>query len=185
VSKFSDDILAQKYAHTMKNGELEQWHNVAYRVAKGVLKSVDAPQSQIDRTQKIITEKKFIPGGRYLYSVGRPYHQTQNCLLLRAEDSREGWAELLQKSAMALMTGAGIGIDYSLVRAEGKPIRKTGGMATGPLALMQIVNEAGRGIMQGGSRRSAMMGSGMVWRWWKELKDGGRCLLMVGNLLKI
>lgn len=88
---------------------------------------------------------------------------TSNCLLLKAEDSREGWADLMQKSTMALMTGAGIGIDYSNVRAEGRLIRKTGGVATGPIALMQMVNEAGRGIMQGGSRRSAIW-AGLNWK---------------------
>lgn len=87
---------------------------------------------------------------------------TSNCLLLRAEDSREGWADLLHKSAMALMTGAGIGVVYSDIRPEGKVVRRTGGYATGPLALMQMVNEAGRGIIQGGDRRSAIW-AGLHW----------------------
>jgi ribonucleoside-diphosphate reductase alpha chain len=87
---------------------------------------------------------------------------TGNCLLLRADDSREGWADLMQKATMALMTGAGIGVVYSDVRGEGKLIRRTGGFATGPIALMQMVNEAGRGIMQGGSRRSAIW-AGLHW----------------------
>lgn len=88
---------------------------------------------------------------------------TGNCLLLRAEDSREGWSELLHKASMALMTGAGIGVDYSGIRAEGSVIHKTGGFATGPLALMQMLNEVGRGIMQGGSRRSAIW-AGLNWK---------------------
>lgn len=87
---------------------------------------------------------------------------TGNCLLLRAEDSREGWSELMQKITMSLMTGAGIGVVYSDVRGEGMPIRKTGGTSTGPIALMQMVNEAGRGIRQGGSRRSAIW-AGLHW----------------------
>ncbi len=83
-------------------------------------------------------------------------------MLLRAEDSREGWADLLQKSSLALMTGAGIGVVYSDIRGEGKQIRKTGGHSTGPLSLMQMLNEVGRGIMQGGSRRSAIW-AGLHW----------------------
>lgn len=78
---------------------------------------------------------------------------TGNCLLMRVHDSREGWSELLHKSSMALMTGAGIGVDYSDLRHENAIIRRTGGRATGPIALMQMLNECGRGIMQGGSRR--------------------------------
>lgn len=78
---------------------------------------------------------------------------TSNCFLFRAEDSREGWADVMQKITSALMTGGGIGIDYSLLRGKGAKIHKTGGESTGPLALMHMVNEAGRYIMQGGARR--------------------------------
>lgn len=162
MSKFAQTILDDKYAHTKKDGTKETWDNIAYRVSKNVMKSVNASKELTKDIEQIIKDRKFIPGGRYLYSSGRPYHQTQNCLLLRAEDSREGWSDLCQKSSLALMTGAGIGIDYSDVRAEGKPIRKTGGYSTGPLALMQMINEVGRGIMQGGSRRSAIW-AGLNW----------------------
>lgn len=163
MSTYANNIMNQKYIWSEK-GETE-WKNIAYRVTKHIMKAVNVPMSSQlakDILQMII-DRKFIPGGRYLYAAGRPYHQVQNCLLLRAEDSREGWSELLQKSSLALMTGAGIGIDYSDIRAEGKPIRKTGGVATGPLALMQMINECGRGIMQGGSRRSAIW-AGLNWR---------------------
>lgn len=163
MSDFALSIMEQKYSHTKPDGTKESWEEIAKRVAKHVMKAVNAPSQTIKNIERIITERKFMPGGRYLYASGRPFHQVQNCLLMRAEDSREGWSELLQKSSMALMTGAGIGIDYSKVRAKGKPIRKTGGVATGPLALMEMVNEAGRGIMQGGSRRSAIW-AGLSWK---------------------
>ena len=117
----------------------------------------------IDEVYRLIVERKFIPGGRYLYASGRPLHQTQNCLLLRAEDSREGWASLMQRVTSGLMTGAGIGIDYSSVRPSGAVIRGSGGESTGPLALMQMVNETGRHIRQGGSRRSALW-AGLNWK---------------------
>src|SRR5271165_6147979 len=164
MSTFSKTIMEQKYSHILKDGTKETWENIAYRVTKHVMKSVG--YSMKDQLCKdifeAIKERKFIPGGRYLYSAGRNYHQTQNCLLLKAEDSREGWADLLHKSTMALMTGAGIGVVYSDIRAEGRLIRRTGGHSTGPLALMQMLNEAGRGIMQGGSRRSAIW-AGLHW----------------------
>lgn len=161
MSAFAQAIMHQKYSHTI-DGKPETWEEIAARVARNVLKSVNASKRQIDDTAKLIADRKFIPGGRYLYASGRPFHQVQNCLLMRVDDSREGWADHLQKCAMALMTGAGIGIDYSQVRPEGAPIRKTGGFATGPLALMKMTNECGRGIMQGGSRRSAIW-AGLNW----------------------
>lgn len=115
-----------------------------------------------DKMEGYIAAKKFMPGGRYLYAAGRPFHQVQNCLLMDVEDSREGWSDLMCRATMALMTGAGIGVVYSKVRPEGSIIKKTGGTATGPLALMEMVNEAGRFVMQGGSRRSAIW-AGLHW----------------------
>lgn len=162
MSVFADTIMRQKYSHDKKDGTKESWEEIAERVGRTVLKTVGASKSHIDKTIKFIKDRKFIPGGRYLYATGKPYHQVNNCILLKAVDSREGWAELLHNSSMALMTGAGIGIDYSDIRPEGKPIRKTGGTATGPLALMEMVNCAGRGIRQGGSRRSAIW-AGLSW----------------------
>jgi len=159
MSVFAKTITEQRYAHPLKDGTLENWDNISYRVAKHVMKSVNASKSLSERVHIAIRDRKFIPGGRYLYASGRPYHQTQNCLMLSVEDSREGWSDLLHKSSMALMTGAGIGVDYSKIRPEGKPIRKTGGKATGPTALMQMINEVGRGVMQGGSRRCLPKGS--------------------------
>lgn len=161
-SKFAETILQQKYSQVKKDGQLENWNDIAYRVSKHVMKSVDADKELIQRIRKAIEEKKFIPGGRYLYSTGRLFHQVQNCLLLSVEDSREGWADLMQKATLALMTGAGIGVVYSNLRAKGKKIRRSGGQSTGPISLLNMINEAGRGIMQGGSRRSAIWG-GLHW----------------------
>src|SRR5271170_948893 len=162
MSKFASDILRQKYSHLNKEGETENWDNIAYRVSKQVLKAVHAPASQIEATRKLISERKFMPGGRYLAATGRLFHQVNNCFLFRGEDSREGWADLMHKATLSLMTGGGIGCDYSDIRGEGKLIRKTGGFSTGPIALMQMVNESGRYIMQGGSRRSAIW-AGLNW----------------------
>jgi ribonucleoside-diphosphate reductase alpha chain len=164
MSEFARTVTEHKYSHTKRDGVKESWPEIAWRTTRNVLEaaglSSDEPDTQV--TRRLIAQRKFVPGGRYLYAAGRPFHQTQNCLLLRCEDSREGWADLLYKSAMALMTGAGIGIDYSKVRHENAPIRRTGGKATGPLSLMRMVNECGRGIMQGGSRRSAIW-AGLRW----------------------
>ncbi len=164
MSQFARDIMEHKYSKVLPDGKKETWENIAYRVTKNVLKalSVTMRDKIALQTNQAIIERKFIPGGRYLYASGMPYHQTQNCLLMRAIDSREGWSKLLHNSGMALMTGAGIGINYSDVREEFAPIRKTGGVATGPIALMQMINECGRGIMQGGSRRSAIW-AGLRW----------------------
>jgi ribonucleoside-diphosphate reductase alpha chain len=107
-----------------------------------------------------IKEMKFLPGGRYLYYAGRPFKAYNNCFLLRAEeDTREEWSNVTWRAMSCLMTGGGIGIDYSRLRPAGKALSRTGGTSSGPLPLMSAINEIGRNVMQGGSRRSAIYAS--------------------------
>jgi ribonucleoside-diphosphate reductase alpha chain len=89
---------------------------------------------------------------------------TYQCYLLRGEeDTREEWGRLLRRSSDCLMSGGGIGADYSVFRPEGSPLGRTGGIASGPIPLMCSANEVGRNVMQGGSRRSAIYAS-LNWR---------------------
>ena len=85
---------------------------------------------------------------------------TYQCFLLKAEeDTREEWSNLIWRANSCLMLGGGIGIDYSAIRPSGRALSRTGGISSGPLPLMQMVNEIGRNVMQGGSRRSAIYAS--------------------------
>jgi ribonucleoside-diphosphate reductase alpha chain len=156
-SSFAQNIYLQKYSMNRQ----ETWADTCKRVVDAVTGQY-LPAELKEEIYQAMLQRKFIPGGRYLYSAGREYHQVNNCFLFKADDSREGWADAMQKATSALMTGGGIGFDYSLVREEGALIRKTGGNSTGPIALMNMINEAGRHIMQGGQRRSAIW-AGLNW----------------------
>ena len=156
-SKFSHDIYLQKYS---KDG-VETWADTAKRVTEAVCSQLLDTKTK-EKIYNTILERKFIPGGRYLYSAGREFHQVNNCFLFRAEDTRESWADIMHKITSSLMTGGGIGVDYSRLRHEGAKISRTGVTSTGPIALMKMVNESGRYIMQGGQRRSAIW-AGLNW----------------------
>lgn len=162
---FAHGIYKQKYAHPG-----EEWADTAERVASHVMLALaTAPNVNAfdfrdaqDRLTQLIRERRFMPGGRYLYATGRDLHQTQNCALYRAEDTREGWSKLAHDVMMSLMTGAGVGVFYGDVRPSGTVISRTGGTASGPISLMKIINEIGRNVMQGGARRSAIW-AGLPW----------------------
>jgi ribonucleoside-diphosphate reductase alpha chain len=156
------EVAKLRYLQIKGDGTKETWAELAHRVAHTVLNTTTKDKELIGYVESLIRERKFLPGGRYLYATGKPFHQTQNCALFRAEDSREGWADLMYKSSMALMTGAGIGVVYSDLREKGSSIKKTGGISSGPTALMQMVNESGRHIRQGGDRRAAIW-AGLNW----------------------
>jgi len=161
-TQFAENIFRNKYAQ----GPNDTWDALADRLVEDVCGSrggtLPILMSDNDRRElaQHIKEMRFLPGGRYLYYAGRPYKAYNNCYLLRAEeDTREEWSNVTWRAMSCLMTGGGIGIDYSRLRASGKPLSRTGGIASGPLPLMSAINEIGRNVMQGGSRRSAIYAS--------------------------
>ncbi|CAM6055347.1 unnamed protein product [Sphagnum tenellum] len=121
-------------------------------------------KSEKAQLKQYIIEFKFVPGGRYLYYAGRPHHFWNNCFMFNTlEDSREDWAQVSYKVVNALMTGGGLGVEYSTYRPEGSLIKRTGGFSSGPIPKMEMTNEEGRRVMQGGSRRSALW-AGLNWQ---------------------
>jgi len=154
-SSWSEHIFNQKYAHE----GAETWAQLSVTLVEDVCG--DRLSLDDKRTlARYIEELKFIPGGRYLYYAGRKAKFFNNCYLLRAEeDTREEWAAISERAISCLMTGGGIGVDYSRLRPSGSPLSRTGGTASGPIELMLMLNEDGRHVMQGGSRRSAIYAS--------------------------
>jgi len=154
-SKFSEDIFNHKYAH-----EGAETYDALSRTLIDDVCGDLLTKDECDYLYETHRDMKWIAGGRYLYYAGRPNKFFNNCYLLKAEeDTREDWADLSWKAESALMTGGGIGVDYSVYRASGSPIAKTGGQASGPIPKMCMLNEIGRRVMQGGSRRSAIYAS--------------------------
>ena len=145
-SKFSEDIFYTKYAHK----GAETMHELAATLVEDVCQD-NMRKSEKDELISHIADLRFLPGGRYLYYAGRDKKFFNNCYLLKCEeDTREDWANLSWKAESCLMTGGGIGSDYSVYRAAG---------TSGPIPKIQMINEIGRRVMQGGSRRSAIYAS--------------------------
>jgi len=164
--------MLDKYADPIDKREIHTeatWHSICRRVGYSVV-SPYFPQL----ADQIITNmgrRRICPGGRYLYAAGRrlengnvhKIQQINNCILNRVKaDSREAWAESVHHTTLSLMTGAGVGIDYSLVRPKGVFLKGIGGISSGVLALINMNNEVGRHVRMGGSRRAALW-AGLNW----------------------
>lgn len=175
-TSFAENIFKAKYSNGLTWAENSKI--LVEEVCSGIL-----PRHECQEILQYITDMKFIPGGRYLYYAGKDANFYNNCFCLKGEeDTREEWARLTKDSMACLMSGGGIGIDYSVFRPEGAHLSRTGGTASGPIPLMQVMNEVGRHVMQGGSRRSAMYAS-LDWEhddihkfinvknWTKEVRD--------------
>lgn len=154
-TEFAQSIFSNKYALFPDQSWEQKTEDIVTDVTHNHLGSEDKAL-----LRGSINTFKFVPGGRYIYYAGRRARFYNNCLLLRGEeDTREEWGALTKRSSDCLMSGAGIGIDYSKFRPNGSPLGRTGGTASGPIPLMMTMNELGRNVMQGGSRRSAIYAS--------------------------
>jgi ribonucleoside-diphosphate reductase alpha chain len=156
---FAESIFRLKYAQDPD----DSWPILARRLVDDVCGTRGGTEHPLmskedrDQLEQYIIRMQFIPGGRYLYYAGRPLHFYNNCFCLKAEeDTREEWGSILKRASDCLMSGGGIGIDYSVLRPSGRQLSRTGGISSGPIPLMHSVNEVGRNVMQGGSRRSAI-----------------------------
>jgi ribonucleoside-diphosphate reductase alpha chain len=162
-SSFSENIFRHKYALSPSQPWADKARSIVNDVCGTGTDGKQAPilsKSERDELTHLITHFKFLPGGRYIYYAGRPARFWNNCFLLRGEeDTREEWGALAQRAFSCLMVGGGIGVDYSVFRPEGSLLSRTGGVASGPIPLMKAINEIGRNVCQGGSRRSAIYGS--------------------------
>lgn len=154
-SKFSEEIFQQRYAHP----GCETWSKLAETIVHDVCDGL-MPKEDQQQLVAYIRDLKFIPGGRYLYYAGRNKRFYNNCFALKAlEDTREDWADLSWRAERCLLSGGGIGVDYSAYRPSGARLQSAGGFASGPLSKMNIINEICRNVMRGGEHRGAVYAS--------------------------
>ena len=188
--EFRTEFGEETYKNKYQQFPGETWADCSKRVVSFVCGDMHgATHPLMDKEDqaelvKCIENFEFMPGGRYFWYAGRPAPFLNNCYLLRLlDDTREDWAGLTQRAMSCLMTGGGIGVDISVCRPSGRELKRTGGISSGPLPLLYTINEVGRNVMQGGSRRSAMYGSmdaghGDVWKFlhaknWGDMVIGG------------
>lgn len=151
---FALDIFNKRY--TFYDGE--SWDHACERLATG-LASCEGNNTILyqDQFKNLLKKNLFMPGGRIWYGAGRPKGQMLNCFVIDTSDSREGWAKTVGDMIIICGTGGGLGLNASPVRPRGTKINGTGGVATGSVSLMEIINEAGEVIKAGGGRRTALM----------------------------
>jgi len=162
MSEFRTELGAAVFAQKYANFEGQTWEQKAIELCKVTGNHILAADHT--KLYNSINDMKFMPGGRYIYYAGREAKFYNNCFLfLSKEDNREAWAQLVYDTVSATMCGGGIGNDYSVFRPRGSLLGRTGGEASGPVPLMMMVNDNGRYVMQGGSRRTANYAS-LNWR---------------------
>ncbi len=106
----------------------------------------------------LMIDKKFIPNSPTLFNAGAALGQLSACFVIDMDDNMESIMDAAKHAAIIFKSGGGIGINYSKLRPEGDVVATTGGVASGPVSFMRIVDVVTDVVKQGGKRRGANMG---------------------------
>lgn len=93
-----------------------------------------------ERFRSILSDFRFLPGGRILAAAGTTRHATlMSCYAAGLmEDSLQGIFNGLREAMLTLQAGGGLGVDFSTLRPAGSLATSSGAMASGPISFMKI-----------------------------------------------
>ena len=131
------------------------------RIACALAKNEKEPQEWEGKFYDILSDFKFMPGGRIIANAGTQLDSVTmfNCYVMNdIEDSIEGIFDTVKNAALTQKQGGGVGFDFSTIRPAGNSIKGCGAVASGPISFMQVLDATCRTIMSAGQRRGAQMG---------------------------
>ena len=162
---FSDNalkILRARYFLKNEKGDLldKSPEDLFRRVATYV---ATAEKSKADRKRyaqlflEAMNARDFLPNSPTLTGAGRGMCLSA-CFVLPIEDSLDSIFDTVKNAALVHKEGGGTGFDFSLLRPKGSFVRKTQGVASGPVSFLKVIDAATEAVKQGGTRRGANMG---------------------------
>lgn len=131
------------------------------RVAKGAasVEHEDIKDTVENKFFKILSDFRFVPGGRILSGCGSDQNLTfYNCYVIPSpEDSREGIFRSLGTMAEIMSRGGGVGVNISSLRPRFSYVSGVNGRSSGSVSWGGLFSFVTGLIEQGGSRRGALM----------------------------
>lgn len=155
-------ILKARYFKKDEKGTLletkpsELFRRVSRFIAKAEKNEADRKFWE-EKFFQAMMQKDFMPNSPTLTGAERQMCLSA-CFVLPIEDSLDGIFETVKNAALVHKEGGGTGFDFSRIRPAGSFVRKTQGIASGPVSFLKVIDAGTEAVKQGGTRRGANMG---------------------------
>ncbi|MCA9397819.1 adenosylcobalamin-dependent ribonucleoside-diphosphate reductase, partial [candidate division WWE3 bacterium] len=158
-------VMKARHLRHDENGDVAETPGELFTRVSTAIADVDREyglsDKEIEANRKdfydLMASGKFIPGGSYLRNagIGGPM---SNCHVLPISDSIEEIYESIKQTAMLTQSaGGGVGFNFSHIRPEGDFIASSGGLSTGPISFMRVIDTSNIVIGMGGFKKAASM----------------------------
>ncbi|MGQ0793854.1 MAG: adenosylcobalamin-dependent ribonucleoside-diphosphate reductase [Deltaproteobacteria bacterium] len=156
-------VFYEKYALRNERGQIvettppDMWRRVAREIASPE-KSDALRREWEENFYWLLSDFRFIPGGRILFGAGQKRRATLlNCYFMPIkEDSIEAIFDWCKEAARTYSFGGGVGTDISVLRPKGAPVNNSAIYSTGAVSFMELLSTTTGTIGQAG-RRGALM----------------------------
>lgn len=163
-------LLEQRYLVRNVSGKIietpmQMFRRVADAVAKAELKwhNEHIAKDYAYRFFEAMSRLQFLPNSPTLMNAGTDHAQLSACFVLPIENSIDKIFQTLYAAAIIQEQGGGTGFDFSPIHQKNDNHASRNGTASGPLAFIELFNNATAQIKQAGKRRGANMGVLQVW----------------------
>jgi ribonucleoside-diphosphate reductase alpha chain len=155
-------ILRARYFMRNEKGEFldKEPADLFWRVARYIASAEKTKKDEERWARKffdLMIARDFLPNSPTLTGAGRDMCLSA-CFVLPIEDSLNSIFETVKNAALVHKEGGGTGFDFSRLRPKGSFVRKTQGIASGPVSFLRVIDAATEAVKQGGTRRGANMG---------------------------
>jgi ribonucleoside-diphosphate reductase alpha chain len=155
-------ILRARYFKKNQDGDLieKKPSDLFKRVAKYIANAEKNEKNKRfweDKFFNAMMQKDFMPNSPTLTGAGRGLCLSA-CFVLPIKDSLKEIFETVKNAALVHKEGGGTGFDFSKIRPQGSFVKKTQGIASGPISFLKVIDAGTEAVKQGGTRRGANMG---------------------------
>ena len=163
----SEDIWAQKYRLTNKNGApIDDSVDATWQRVARALADVEPVKQREHWYERFLWALRngAIPAGRIISNAGaqdyKPATSTINCTVSGSiSDSMDDILGKVHEAGLTLKAGCGIGYEFSTLRPRGSFVSGAGAHTSGPLSFMDIFDKMCFTVSSAGGRRGAQMGT--------------------------